>query len=168
MAILRRLRRGGLPAAALDKLTLEPAERVLAWAPAGDDGFLVATDRALHLPGGTQVGWERIDHVEWQRGGVHVREIAALGETPGRHNVRVPEPHTLPDVVRERVTSSIAINQHVPLQGNRGVRIVARRRKGRDDVVWNLVFDAGLDVEDPQLRAKADALLAEVRQQTGL
>lgn len=165
---MRRFRRGGLPAAARDALALERGERVLAWAPAGKDSYLVATDRALHLPAGTRVGWEHIDHVEWQRGGVHVREIAALDETPARHQVRVPEPFTLPDVVRERVTSSIAINQHVPLQGTRGVRIVARRRHGRDDVVWNLVFDAGLDVHDPQLRAHADALLAQVRRQTGL
>lgn len=172
VAVLRRLRRdfggGGLPAQARASLGLEAGERVLAHARTSDGAYLVATDRALHLPSGRRVGWEHVEHAHWQRGGVHVREVATLGEAPREHNVAVPEPENLPEVVRDRVTASIVINQYLRLEGQRGVRIVGRRGLGSDEIVWNLIFDAGLDTRDPALRARAGELLTEVRRQTGL
>lgn len=165
---LRGLRPAALPAAARAALVLERGERVISYA-VGADGYVVATDRALHLPGGEpRIGWEHIEHAEWQRGGLHVRETAPFGEAPKEHAVRVTDSRTLPEVVRERVTSTIVVNQHAPLHGNLGVRVVGRRSPATDDVVWTLVFDSGLDPRDPELRARASQLLEEVRQQTGL
>lgn len=172
MAVLRRLRRefggGGLPAQARAALDLQAGERILAHARTGEGTLLVATDRALHLPNGRRVGWEHVEHAHWQRGGVHVREVATLGEKAREYDLAVPEPENLPEVVRDRVNASIVINQYLRLEGNGGVRIVGRRGLGGDEVVWNLIFDAGLDTRDPALRARAGELLTDVRRQTGL
>lgn len=167
VGVLRRFWGGGLPASARAALPLAAGERVLAYA-AADGGYLVATDRALYLPSGYRIGWEHVEHAGWQRGGVYVREIVALGEEPAEHYVGVTEPGALPDIVRDRVTSSIVINQHVRLTQQGGVRMVGRRRPGSGEVVWNLVFDPELDARDPEVRARAERVLVEVRRQTGL
>lgn len=190
--LLGRFRRARLPASLRAALDLEPGERVIAHARAGSTGpggsagsagsaghgagYAVATDRALYLPdagqraaGTRRVGWEHIDHAEWQRGGLYVREVASLDEEPREHRVPVTAARALPETIRERVTSSIAINLHRKLDTTGGVRVVGRRRPGTvNEVTWMLVFDAGLDPRDPDLRARAEQVLAEVRQQTGL
>lgn len=137
-------------------------------APTGDGSHVVATDRALHLPGGVRIAWERVEHAEWRSGGLHVRETAPRGEAVPEHHVRVEEPRTLPEVVRERVSASIVVNQYVHLDAKRGLRIVGRRRPDADVVAWSLVFDGSLDPTDPDVRARAERLLADVQRQTGL
>lgn len=166
--MLRHLRSGRLPAAVRAELDLEPGELVLSHAEDEGGGYVVATDRALHLPGGRRVGWEHVEHAEWERTGLHVREIVPLGERPRTHHLHIREPGRLPDIVQDRVTSSIAVNQYVRLEGDDGVRIVGRRTPGGDEVVWNLIFDAGLDPHDPEVRAWAERFLVEVQRQTGL
>jgi len=71
-------------------------------------------------------------------------------------------------VVNERVKASVVVQHHVPLRGDKGVRIVARRVPGGTDVTWRVTFDPGLDPQDPALRADAEAALAEVRTTMGL
>lgn len=150
------------------ELHLEPGERVLAYAGEEDGDYVVATDRALHLATGRRVGWEHVEHAEWEGSGLHVREIVPLGEPSRVHHARIREPGALPEIVQDRVTSSIAVNQYVQLEGRYGVRIVGRRKPGGDGVVWNLIFDAGIDPRDPEVRARAERFLVEVQRQTGL
>lgn len=166
--MFRHLWRGGLPAAVRAELRLEPGERVLAHADGDGGEYLVATDRALHLPGERRVGWEYVEHAEWDGASLHVREIVPMGEPARTHRVRVRGPGTLPDIVRDRVTASIVVNQYEQLAGGYGVRIVGRRKPRGDGVVWNLIFDAGIDPHDPEIRARAEQLLVEVQRQTGL
>src|SRR5690242_10360315 len=61
VSILRR--RPKLPAAL--KPALEPEERVLSWAPVGDDRALVATNLGLWLPDGERLGWHEIHKAAW-------------------------------------------------------------------------------------------------------
>ncbi|MFG1943775.1 hypothetical protein [Nonomuraea sp. NPDC048826] len=157
MNVFRRL-----PAGLRASLTTEPGERVLAFTPS-DDGHLVATTLALFLPDGTKLPYETIDKASWDEHGLR------LSTTGGdRHQVRVPEPRLLPETLRERVNATIVVNKHVPLPGDGGVRLVARRRPGGDDVGWTLVFDEGLDPDDPGLRAQAEQALEGMRRSMGV
>jgi hypothetical protein len=147
---------------------LERGERILAYAAARDGSYIVATDRALHVPSATdglrRLPWERIEHAAWQNGWLHVHE------DPGRaeHHIRLPAPGSVPETVQERVTATIAVNHKATLPGGARVRIVGRRPPGGDTVRWTFVFEAGLDPNDPGLRAQAGEALAALRRQTGL
>jgi hypothetical protein len=147
-------------------LALDRGERVLAQAETRDDTFVVATDKALHLPRGdgyTRVPWERVEQAGWREGVLHVYDT-------DRTEYQVPLPHggSVPETVRERVTATIVASTQVPLNGGGNVRIVCRRAPGGGDMRWSLVYDKGLDPDDPAVRAEARRQLAEFRAQTGL
>ena len=74
----------------------------------------------------------------------------------------------MPPTLRERVTASIALSEHVDFAGGAGARITARRVPGKDGLTWNVVFDPGLDPGDPDLRRSADAAIAQLKSATGL
>ncbi|MDF5757006.1 hypothetical protein [Spongiactinospora sp. TRM90649] len=144
-------------------VSVDDGERVLTHAGTDDDGHLVATDRALYLPGGARLPWYLIDRGEWGEDGL--RLLTTEGK---RHVFRVPVPGRLPEVVKERVTSSILVSRHVPLPGRGGVRLVARRVPGQDEPIWEFLFDEGLDPDDPGLRALAEQALEGVRRSYGI
>jgi hypothetical protein len=148
---------------------LSRGEHILAHAATRDGSYVVATDRALHLPGPAaaafvRLPWERVEQAAWRDGWLHVRTTT----DPAEHHIRLTEPGSVPETVQERVTATIVINQQATLPGGGHVRIVGRRPPGGDAVRWTFVFDAGLDPEDPDLRAQAGGLLAALRRQTGL
>ncbi|MFC4051169.1 hypothetical protein ACFOY4_15865 [Actinomadura syzygii] len=163
-----RLLRGPLPAEVRDKLALERRERVLTAAPTRGGSHVVATTTALHLPtaegGFTRIPWERVDHAQWKDGWLHVQETSGGAE----HHVRLTEPGTVPETVRERVTATVVVSQQAVLPGGGKVRIAGRRPATGGDVRWTFVFDAGLDPDDPGLRAQAEQILHDLRRQTGL
>ncbi|WP_067479660.1 hypothetical protein [Actinomadura hibisca] len=165
---MRLLRASRLPAPVRDALTLDRSERVLAFAPTRGGSHVVATSLALHLPtpekGFTRVPWERVDQASWKDGWLHVQETSGGPE----HHVRLTEPGSVPETVRERVTATIAVNHHAKLPGGGTVRIAGRRPPTGGEVRWSFVFEAGLDPEDPGLRAQAEQLLEDLRRQTGL
>lgn len=141
-------------------------EHVLAYEVTAD-GLLVATRSALHLPDGARLPWDQVTNAGWEAPLLRL----TVQERPGSPNreieVDLPDAGRLPAVVRERVTWSVVAEQHAPLDGERGVRIVARRTES-GGVRWVLVFDPGLDRSDPRLRDAADAALARVRASWGL
>jgi hypothetical protein len=145
---------------------LARGEHILAHAATRDGSYVVATDRALHLPdpadGFVRLPWERVEQAAWRDGWLHVRT------TTGERHIRLTDPGSLPETVQERVTATIAVNHQATLPGGGHVRIVGRRPPGGDTVRWTFVFDAGLDPEDPDLRAQAGGILAALRRQTGL
>lgn len=144
-----------------DGLALIKGERVLAVS-----GDTVATDAALHFQDGTdftRLPWERVEQAAWKDGVLVVREVGGV-----RHAVALSEPGSVPETVRERVTSTVVVSTHVSLPGG-GVRIAARRpAKGGGEPRWSLVFDQGLDPSDPGLLAQAEQAMEEIRRQTGL
>ncbi|QKG26326.1 hypothetical protein [Actinomadura verrucosospora] len=163
-----RLLRGHLPSTVRDALTTERGERVLASAPTRGGSHVVATTTALHVPtpsgGFLRVPWERVDQATWKDGWLHVEETSGGGE----HHVRLTEPGSVPETVRERVTATIAVTHQAKLPGGGKVRIAGRRPAAGGDVRWSFVFDAGLDPDDPGLRAQAEQVLEDLRRQTGL
>ncbi len=144
-------------------VTLEPGERVLVHARTPDGTYVVATDRALRLPGEEPLPWYRIDRAMWDEEGLRI--VATDG---AERWLALPEPGRLPEAVRERVTSSILASRHVSLGNRGGVRLVARRVPGQDTAEWEFVFDPGLDPADPGLRAAAEQALEELRRNLGV
>jgi hypothetical protein len=140
---------------------LERGEHILAHAATRDGSYVVATDRALHLPDGIRLPWERVEQAAWRDGWLHVR-------ADGEHHIRLTDPGSVPETVHERVTATIVVNHQATLPGGGHVRIVGRRPPRGDTVRWTFVFDAGLDPDDPALRTQAGSLLAALRRQTGL
>ncbi|MDS1271225.1 hypothetical protein RIF23_13055 [Lipingzhangella sp. LS1_29] len=145
------------------RLSLARGERALAYATA-PDGHLVVTNHRLHLPQGRSVPWEMIDWANWTEDGLSFLEVGS-----GTQHVTVREPGRVPEVVQERVTATITVNQHVPLTGDgRGVRLVARRSPATDEIVWHARFDEGLDSQDAEINHRAGLALAKLRERMGI
>ena len=136
-------------------------DKPLAWAPAAGD-WVVATRDRLFLPLQEPVRWDEVIRAAWDA------PVLELQLAQGPYRLVIENPGLIPDVVNERVKASVVVQHHVPLRGDKGVRIVARRVPGGTEVTWRVTFDAGLDPQDPALRADAEAALAEVRATMGL
>jgi hypothetical protein len=65
------------------------------------------------------------------------------------------------------VSGSVGWSSHYRLRPRGGVRVVGRRRPGQDLLDWQLVYDAGTDLDDPLVRAQADELLLSARRTVG-
>lgn len=164
-----RLRREAPPAG----LPLRAGEKVLAWCRATDGSVVAGTRDALLLDvdGGTRIPWEEVQAADWDQDSetLRVTEVGTWGHVRAAHEFTVSEPGLLLELVRERVTASVVLQRHVPVRGRRGVRVIARRAPGRHDpLFWMFEFDEGVDPDDPEVRAAADAALAEMRGQVGL
>ncbi|MFD0887796.1 hypothetical protein ACFQ08_24915 [Streptosporangium algeriense] len=142
------------------RAAVAPTDRVLTYAE-GPGGYVVATDKALYL-GETRLPWFRIDRGVWDEEGLTV--VTTEGRT---FRAPLPEPGRVPEAVRERVMASIVVSQYAPLDARGGVRLVARRTDD-DQVLWEFVFDAGMDPQDPGLRALAEQALEETRRSFGV
>jgi hypothetical protein len=145
-----------------------PGERLLAWGRDGRGQPTVVTTAALYLP--DRAGYRRLpfDQVASATWSEETLEVVLVGPAHETFRVRLDEPGEVPPVVRERVTASIVLTEHVPLEGELGALITARRVSGRDGLRWSVVFDPGLDPADPALRRRADAAIAELRSSRGV
>lgn len=138
-------------------MTLARAERVLAAAPDDSGHWVAGSARAIHLgsaAGWTVLPWERVERAAWDRDAerLEVIEVADFGVAQPRHIRRISAPGRLLELVHERVTASVLITRHVPVEGSRGLRIVGRRAPGTDDpVIWSALLDDALDPQDPQV-----------------
>jgi hypothetical protein len=166
----------GVPQAVKTELRLARGEHVLAASRAADDSYIVATGRALYRgwirPGSPEADhwrlpYEDILRVVWD----DEAELLRVWEPSlpdGYTEVPLADPGAVPATVRERVTSTLVVSHHVPLQGKRGVWLSARRSPADSEVRWTMLFDAGLDPTDPGLRTLAAAALEELRESTGV
>jgi hypothetical protein len=84
-----------------------------------------------------------------------------------RWQLQLEQENDLADVVRTRVTDSVAWSNHVRAAAGGGVRIVGGGDPGQELLDWQLVYDAGTDPQDPELRAQAEALVADARRTIG-
>lgn len=144
-----------------------PGERVLAWAMA-DAAYVVATDQALYLPvpGIVRLPWDLIQRAVWEEFVLVVEGRSEVGERLRTWRAPLAEPRSVPEVAHERIRSSIVVSEHVDLEGEAGARITARR--AGEGLRWTVTFDPGLDPQDPDLRRRADAALADLRQTFGV
>lgn len=143
-------------------------ERVLAWA-ATDRGPIGGTRDAFYLPDGP-VPWERLQAADWDLGTTTLRvsEVGTWGEARPEHAFVVEEPGRLLELVRERITASVVLQRHVPLEGRSGLRVIARRApRGDQPVTWIFEYDDGVDPEDPLVRIAAEETLAAARAELG-
>ncbi len=94
----------------------------------------------------------RVLQVSWVGGGRDA--LAVVGDTGTR----------LPEVLRERVQSTVVASRHVLVDGARGVRLVVRRAPR--GLLLQEVADRGVDLGSPRTQAvlasERDALAAEV------
>jgi hypothetical protein len=161
-----------LPREVRARLTLTRHERVLVSSPDVHGRWIVASDRALHVPLEDEtferIPWEQVERGEWDHEAdiLRIRRIAPFGSPVDEKVLRLEHSERLLRLIRERVTASVIISQHVPLPGSggRGVRVVARRAPGTaDDLTWSMVFDEGLDPSDPVVLDLAEQALSAVR-----
>lgn len=152
------MRRRRVPA---EVQALVNGERPLAWA-AVDHDWVVATTARIRLPGRQPLAWQEVVRAAWDP---PVLEVQVPGETV---RLTLEDPGSIPEVVNERVKASVVIQQHVALLGDKGVRLVARRKPDSTDITWRVTFDAGIDPNDPAMRAAADQALRELRTAIGL
>ncbi|MEU8296961.1 hypothetical protein AB0C04_06715 [Micromonospora sp. NPDC048909] len=168
-------RRPKLPPA--DRPPLAPDERVLAWAAAGNgegDGVLVASNLGLWLPGrGHRLGWHDLLKAVWSGRELTVTPAERVAERDGylvvadgpAETYLLLDPGDLPHQVRARVTRSVAYTQHHSMPGGAG-RIAARRVSGVDGLTWTVRYDPGSPVDDAELVAETDRLVATAKAAT--
>jgi hypothetical protein len=152
-----------------------PGERLLAWAPVSGGGWVAGTRDALYLPA-VRLPWEQVEAADWDHDHARLRvsETGTWGESRVEHSLTLDaDAATAADrllqLLRERVTASVLLVRHVPIDGRRGVRVVARRApSGRSDVQWIYQYDVGIDPDDPFVQTAAADALATARADVGL
>jgi hypothetical protein len=148
-------------------------ERVIAWG-IGDindpeNSLVVATDQALYdMRSGSRIAWQNVIKGTWEQPDFVIDFQGESG--PRRLRIRLEDPRDLPAAVRDRVTDTVVISEYRELTEDAGAHFVARRSPGGglDGIGWSVVFDAGLDPDDPGLRSKADEVLGELRASLGI
>ena len=96
---------------------------------------------------------------------------ASLGDRAPRlldastaHRLHPDWAYGLPELFRERVEATIVVRQFVPLAGERGVTISARRPLGAGGpLVWHTSLTRGLTWQTAGVREAVDDALAETR-----
>ena len=148
-------------------LALEPGERRLGWASTVDGTVVVATDHGLHLPGRDPLPWGQVARASWRPPVLEVTKVAEVHGTGPVTTMRLDDEGDLPQVVQAQVDASIVWSSHTRLAPGGGVRVVGRRAPGLEVFAWQLVYDQGTDLDDPLVRAQADALLQSARRSIG-
>jgi hypothetical protein len=150
-------------------------ESILAAAELDGGGWAAGTREALYIPAGDglrRLGWEAVERAEWDsdESVLHVWEATPFGTPMRRTDLRMEHPGRFGQLVRERISASILVQRHVPLAGNKGVRIIGRRNPAVHDadVHWSFVLDEGLQPDDPDLLNRAETALAALRTELGI
>ncbi|MGH3974077.1 MAG: hypothetical protein ACRDS9_12260 [Pseudonocardiaceae bacterium] len=132
---------------------LEPTERIVTTGALASGGHLVLTQLGLWVPEGAEfrrIGWHLVSKAVWDRTALVITEAVHTGsvgeavllyDLPPRSFALVA-PGKVPEVVRQRVTSSIRSSEHCELPGG-GAWFVQRRIPGRDGVVLQVRADPG-------------------------
>jgi len=158
-----------VPAELAGALELTRADRVLAWSPLVGGGAAVATVAGLRVltPRGTTVtgSWSEVDHAVW-----NADSRTAAVWWAGRRQatpLELEDASRLPEVIRERVQSSVVLSSAVDLGSGRVVRIALRR--GQDGAVFGQVLPTpGVRLDDPVVAGLVESALADLRAEAGI
>lgn len=160
-------------------IRVERGERLLAHAPSADGhvggtrdalyvvrrlGTALAVDETVRIP------WEEVQAADWDKDAstLRVTEVGSWGEQRPEHQFTLDDPGLLLQLVRERITASIVLQRHVPVDGRRGMRVIARRApRGDRPVQWIYEYDEGVDPADPDVRRAAEEALAAAQAEVG-
>ena len=147
-------------------------ERLLAWGELVDGSVVVCSDRAIHFPVGRRVVWDLVVRAAWSEEFLDLVVQSEPGAASEQVRLRFEEPAHVPAVVRERVEWTVVGSHPASLvhpDGRSGsATLNARRSPATGEVRWAVVFDAGIDPQDPGWREAADAALAVLREQLGV
>lgn len=150
-------------------------ERVITWGignqVSDEPSYVVATNKALYEQVSDQrIPWEAIAKGTWEQPDFLIDFQAEEGSGMRRLRIRLEDPRDLPAAVRDRVVDTVVISEYRELSEDAGAYFVARRSPGGgvDDIRWSVVFDAGLDPGNAELRAKADDVLEGLRSSLGI
>ncbi|MCB0918234.1 MAG: hypothetical protein KDC39_06650 [Actinobacteria bacterium] len=169
---LRFVRPARVPAAVKAAVPMAQGESVMAVAASGRTAFVVATDRALSRVEAQdspevlwRLRWDQIDNARWEPPEL---ELDVRLEQ-GQHSVVIPVDHRsdLPSVTRERITSSIIVNEEADV-GPGTARIVARRHSDDNRLVWRIIMGDGIDPTDEAARTAAEQALNDLRARLGV
>ena len=186
-----RLRLGsrGLPRDEYDawraSLAAHPAApvRILAWARS-DSGLVVGSPALLsvlddaaptdgdaddvvrgELPGWRHVAWHLVEHGGWN---AESRSLSWTLYGGRRGRVGLSEPGRLPELFRERVAATIVVERFVPIRGERGVTITARRDLGEGGgLSWHSSLTRGLTWSTEGVAEEAARATAELQSEYG-
>ena len=163
----------GLPAdvhatwtASLAAVPGRPA-RILAWA-AGEGGpeaatFCVGSPAVLSwggVEGWQHVGWHLVERGGWN---AELDQLSWVQLDGHRGAVQLAAPGRLPELFRERVEATIVVRQFVPLSGERGVTVSARRDLATGGITWHTSLTRGLSTRTPGVQEAVDDALAATR-----
>ncbi|GAB6898202.1 hypothetical protein [Kineosporia succinea] len=167
MKLIPRLpRKAVMPEGMSESLGLdEPGTpRLLAWSILVGGGAAAATTRDLRIvtPRGERMvrSWDAVDQAVWEQNSrmlviwwVDTRKTTPLEiqDDVGR----------LPEVVRERVQSSVVLSASVPMPRGKPAR-VALRRDPDGQLIAQSILPPGVKAEDPRVRAVIEAALADL------
>ena len=167
--VLSRPGRVTLPAEVGQALGIGRGERLLAWSSLVGGGAAAATITHLRIvtSRGKQIAepWVEVDHAVWEQNSrmlviwwVSTRAATGLEiqDDVGR----------LPEVVRERVQSSVVLAAPVPLPDGRSGRVALRRRSDGTLCAQSLV-PPGVRKDAPEVAATLTAALAALWSEAG-
>lgn len=161
---------------------LDPGN-LLGWEPTADGGLCLASIGLLSTGLGSAAGSSATDwrHIGWhqiERGG-YDKDTARLhwqlyadGSQAESGEVRLQEPGRLPEIFRDRVAASIAVEHFIALEGARkvkdvepGVIVSGRRDLSRPDapIAWRASLPRGLDWDIPGLPELAETSIIRLR-----
>ncbi len=138
---------------------------------AGD--VVVGTRVALYLPGPDlhRIPWEQVQQATWNPDDelFRVSEVGDWGEQRPVHVLTVAEPGLLLELVRERVTATVVLQQHVPVRDGAGFFVIARRPADRGtELIWLVEFEEDLDPGDSEVRRLVAEALTRAKDEVGL
>lgn len=168
-----KLRNEQVPSDVRDSLGLSSRERVLAAGKSKDGVWFVGTDRTLYIAFDevVRLPWERVERATWDRDSSElvVERVADFGERHPRHVARFDDPRRLLELVRERVTASVLLTRNIPVEGSRGIKVVARRSPMRTgDIQFSYVLADDLEPTSEAVLEAGRRGLADVREELGL
>ena len=120
--------------------------RILAWART-TTGFCVGGLTRLSVSDGTSwrhTGWHEIERGEWN---AETRTLRWKRLDGGHGSAVLSEPGRMPELFRERIAATIALERFVPIAGERGVIVSARRNLVEGGTIsWHSDPDARSDL----------------------
>lgn len=108
------------------------------------------------------VAWEKVRTGGWKQESSQMWWRLVDGSS---ESLVLDAENTFPEVFRERVQASIALQKRLELS-NGGVVLIAARRSPasiQPELTWDVFPLAGAHVEDPAMQAEVDAAVAELR-----
>jgi hypothetical protein len=114
----------------------------------------------------THLGWHEIERGGWNAETTTLSWILYGGR---RGSVTLEKPGRLPELFRERIAATIALERFVPVAGDRGVIVTARRDLAAGGAIsWHSTLTRGLTWHSEGVQAAADRAMAELRSEYDL